>query len=153
MDDKQPKNRAKMNETYVIFPQGPSRGKIGYFCKNGQNRAQHQYTYCFIILQKLCKILAKKFRTNLTNFWPRWTWGTQFPIFVRYPRKLMTNNEKTSQNLWKMGHISRCNLPGKNGSFLQKCPKSYPTSKYVRFHYFVKRLQNSRKTFLNKIDP
>ena len=118
------------------------------FAKMTKNSGQHQNTGGFIILQKLCKILEKKFLANLTNFWPRWTGCTQFPIFDRYPRKLMINNKKTSQNLWKMGPISRRNLPGKNWSFLQKWQKIVFTIKIRGVSLFCKNcVKFSKKIF------
>ena len=109
---------------------------------------QHQNTCGFIILQKLCKILEKKFLANLDNFCPRRTWCTQFPIFVRYSRKLMANNKTTSRNLGKMGPISRRNLPGKNWSFLQKWQKIVFNIKIRAVSLFCKNCAKfSKKSF------
>ena len=135
------------------FSPGGPPGKIGHFCKNVQKQPQHQYTGCLIILQKLCKILEKKFLVNLDNFWPRGTWCTQFPIFARYPRKLMINNKKTSRNLWKMGPISRRNLPGKNWSFLQKWQKIVFTIKIRAVSLFSKNCAKFSKLFFWQIWP
>ena len=57
-----------MDEKQITFPPGTLPGKSGYFYKNAQNQPQQQHTDCFIILQKLCKILEKKFLVNGDHF-------------------------------------------------------------------------------------
>ena len=85
-----------------------------------KNSDQHQYTWGFIILQKVVKIPEKNVRPNSAHFCPRETGCVPHPVFGRFPRKLMVNNIKTGRNLVKIASIFPGTPQGKNWSFLQK---------------------------------
>ena len=102
-----------------------------------------------------CKNSAKFLKNLFGQNWSIFALGGQ-PVyntpFCPLPLQIDDDHAKNRSKMHEKWIISpQGTPPGKMGIFA-KIHNSCSTAKYVGFHYFPKKMQNSRKTFLGKID-